>query len=959
MKKQKNILIALFSVIAISSVCYLFSNQEETKKRKPANVISGVESVTNLFGLSIEGLFENIYSVGKNIGSVPYEAIKQVIIDHKLVAFIKERKLDTEVEARILKRLDDEKYVARLVSFLLNIKQNYVDKDKEELVSFKGFVKKQDSSFLSKGSTHSLFTIEDHVPNQKKEQSSTKALPYDDLIIAGIKLYDVLFIQNESIIKSQEDNGFSYKRLTEKDQDIVDQAKPIIRKLLQSIVEGAEEGDIKNTLSMILSTDYKLEAATVSLIDFARGLVNKYYYAFISQFQRKEELARWMLLSYDEKPKDLMAYLELSLQRKYAVHIVVDGLQGHLLKNLSKNHEGSKFIKQVYADHLNAKDFKPKNTPTISPKHITSLEFLKEIQNSPFENKEYLSFFKTLYEEYPNSIAQQGVSSTPTISVRNLPLIETGAGVAGEGSTGVPNFHFYDRKKQRAFYFFGNDALLLSDLTKESGMKNMFSRLPRKGTFNCNAIYDDLAKQTYDGLINLAVGEKVRDFGEKLCFKNLKARAKVEKQLRVLKEKLLKNLGNGGIMNSLVGWLPVIGSGKRNRQLIASIAELEDQGMPQYLLYYNPWPDHFAHFKGPFSDEIISSTGELPRLDYWLSQLNSIYEESGVLNRTLFAMAGDHGLAPIFFALNPERLFDKLNKKNSRAIIVKKISSDEGEGAKINHSYKTKNIHPVDVIVASTAGGNYMMDFFAGLSKKERERQVYYSDLINWKPLDNRGEINIISFLAKELRETLDYLVVREARSNLKESHTRVIAYRNNQMHNELIIRKGNRIYYEMSDGDLLDIYSDLLYREELTQEEATLKESKIKECLLQAKKEDIHSWCSEKDWRALTSLTARPDSVVQLSHLYDLKRAGSVNLFPKAGIGYNTKVPGRHAGESFHEKDAFVGFWGVPVKDSKVVGTVDNGILAPTIYEYLTGKKALKGKDGWGYPSILETLTP
>lgn len=940
---------------------YLLHNKHSSKsKREVASITAVPETVANAFGFSIEALFENIYNTGKSIGSIPYEVIKKIVIDYKLVSLVQEQNLDPKIKARILNRLDDPKYVTQLVTFLLEIKKNYLDKSKIELVDFKNFIKTQNFNHLSNGSTHSLFTLEEDISKKEKAQSSKSLLASGGLVATGMKLYDLLFIQNESIINNQGNNGI-YNRLTEKDQNIVDQAKPIIKNLLQNVAKYAEKGDAKDTLSIILTSDYKLEAATISIIDFARDLITKYHYAFVSEFQRKTELSKWMIKSYKENQSNLINYLQLSLKKKYAVHIVVDGLQGHLMKNLTANdNKTSPFIKQIYKDHLNAKNFKPKNISTITPKHKPSLKFLKHRQLFSFDHEEYLPFFKKLYKHYPNSLAQQGISSTPTISVRNLPLIETGAGVAGKGSTGVPNFHFYDRKKQRAYYFFGNDALLLNDLTKESGMKNMFSRLLKNSTFNCNAVYDELAKQTYNGFINLAVGEKVRDFGEKLCFKNLKARAQTEKTLRTLKTTLLKSLKNKkNLINNLVEWLPIIGSNEKDKQLILKIANLEDQGMPQYLLYYNPWPDHFAHFKGPFSDEILSSTGELSRLDYWLSQLNDIYKESGVLEKTLFAMAGDHGLAPIFFALNPENLFKNFNKKFDRNIIVKKISSDEGEGAKINHSYKVQNIHPVDIIVASTAGGNYMMDFFAGQTTKERERQVYYSDLINWRPLDKKEPINIINFLASNLKETLDYLVIRENKSNLQESKTRIIAYRHNNLYNELLIRKKNKIYYENSQGDLLNIYSKLRYRDKLTSDKIYLKTSKIKKCLLKAKKEDVGSWCSEKEWRILTALTTRPDSVIQLSHLYDLKRAGSINLFPKLGIGYNTKVPGRHAGESFHEKDAFIGFWGVPVQNSKTINTVENGILAPTIYEYLTNKKAIKGKKGWGFSSVLNKLIP
>ena len=69
----------------------------------------------------------------------------------------------------------------------------------------------------------------------------------------------------------------------------------------------------------------------------------------------------------------------------------------------------------------------------------------------------------------------------------------------------------------------------------------------------------------------------------------------------------------------------------------------------------------------------------------------------------------------------------------------------------------------------------------------------------------------------------------------------------------------------------------------------------------LEADPETPSAWCREDAWRELTSYTPRPDSVVQLAHLYDSARAGTINLFPRAGVGYNSVVPGRHAGETFH----------------------------------------------------------
>lgn len=105
-------------------------------------------------------------------------------------------------------------------------------------------------------------------------------------------------------------------------------------------------------------------------------------------------------------------------------------------------------------------------------------------------------------------------------------------------------------------------------------------------------------------------------------------------------------------------------------------------------------------------------TGELNRLDYWIRQIEATYRSAGVYNKTLWGMAGDHGLTPVFYALNPEKqVFEGLQADLDYPIVVKKISSDEGEGPKITNALSYPSSKDIDVVVASTAGGNFMMDF--------------------------------------------------------------------------------------------------------------------------------------------------------------------------------------------------------------------------------------------------------
>ena len=538
-----------------------------------------------------------------------------------------------------------------------------------------------------------------------------------------------------------------------------------------------------------------------------------------------------------------------------------------------------------------------------------------------------------------------------------MPIIFTGAEVAGKNSTGIPNFHFVDRKDPdyRSYYFYGNDALMLESLALKSGMITMFERLRKLSTLNCNAQYEWHSHFSFDGLLNLGLGEGSRDFGDIRCYNELLKRAENEIELRKTRDTLI------GLIEEIKSSAIDIADKHRANQVIEKLAQLEQEAMPQYILMYSPWPDHFAHFKGPFSNEILSTTGELNRLDYWLGKITETYKKAGIYDRTVFGMAGDHGLSPIFHILNPEKIvLDKMAKEYKRQIKIKKISSDEGEGPKINHSIRPESMKNYDVIIASTAGGNYMLDFFKGQDDASWRQQPVYQDLIRLKLLDGGTPIDMIKEIATRLHDSLDYLAVREKPCSVQECDTRIITSISGRRVDEVIRRRGKQVYYapyDLASGkSILEIFTKNPYREQ-SEEDVKTKSDLLETCLKRADSRDPKTWCDENQWRLLASFTPRPDSVVQLSHLYDEDRAGTVNLFPKYGVGYNTKVPGRHAGESFHEKDAFIGFWGTPTRNdkSKNLGPIVNGSLAPTIFSYISGSDSTA--DGFGFPSVWKEI--
>ena len=963
MKKIQHLLIALSILLLSSSISAaadissipLIGSSYDLARVIKEEVVSGIELTAG---------------ATKDIGIF---AVGGVSLD----AYVLTLPLDANVKQRVVSRISNPFYSIPLKHIINTFKDRYSGTNKVPL--FSQHIKAIYKPDQYPGMKHTLFQwSEDDQKANESSESPDNSVDFDREIIATfVTIYDALFSENSLLLEDELPEQYQYLAKTEEDMRVINTIQPLIVKLLERVLKTLEPGDIKDAVEHIIqdsATDRvgvvnnKAEAITITLIDFVRINALKGYRQYELEQQRVNAFEHWMRSTFKEDAQALVRFLKAQNSRKHAVQITVDGLQGQYLKSLIQP-STSPFAKQVLENHKNHQRFKPVNLSVESPSHSPQLEFLKFITETKTgkqaeNNPAYLPFFKWLYKDFEKSIAVGGISSTPTISVRNLPLIWTGASVAGDMGTGIPNFHFVDRDKDRAYYFFGNDALQLDRLLEDKHTKTMFDRLDHLKTLNCNAQYDWNAHVSFDGLVNLGLGEVSRDFGESLCLSELTMRAEVEQELKEGRQQLIDELE---AYQSLSFWSPLALISKKwlIQELIHNLAVKGERGMPDYVLIYNPWPDHFAHFAGPFSDEILSPTGELNRLDYWLGMLKKVYQQAGVYDTTLWGMAGDHGLAPIFYYLNPEvQVLEKLQQDINRDIVIKKISSDEGEGPKITNALNYPSNKGVDIVIASTAGGNFMMDFFKD-QNANWSQQPLYADLLNWKPIafdEKETGIDIISEIAVRLEDSLDYLVVRQTTCDLNQCKVRLVSHRNGVRKDEIIHRiDDNMAYFNAENSQiaptLLDLKKSNAYKNNLSEAEKKEKHQLYRKCITQVKISQSSSWCSEAEWRMLAFYTPRPDSVNQLAHLYDEARAGTVNLFPKEGVGYNTKVPGRHAGEHFHEKDAFIGFWGAPVNSKVQLKVIDNGSLAPTVYEYLTDERVIVGSDGWGFPSVLDQL--
>lgn len=890
--------------------------------------------------------------------------------------------LEAGVKARVIGQISNPAYAIPLGYFLYQYYDRYSGMAAGD--QFKSYLSGVYDDRALTGFQHSLYHLGEQAQSapatHSKDQAHQEGIKVDREFIATlVTLYDALVDIGEWQDLDQLPAHYQYLTDSEQDRALVAKIEPVVVGLLTRAAGGMEEGDIKHAVQAVLDdakpenadkNNNKAEAVTVSLIDFVRLNVLKGYRQYVYQQERTQRLNDWLVDTLDESPAQVAAFLQGLEQRRFAVQVTVDGLQQGLMQGLVKPE--LPFIGHAYQRHLAAPALKSPLT-TSSPDHQQQTRFLQTLAEQTYRDPNYLPFFKRLYHSQHRAIAEVGISSTPTISVRNLPLIKTGAKVTGPGGTGIPNFHFVDRQQDRAYYFYGNDALQLDRLAGERGMQTMFDRLDYLKTLNCNAQYDWNAHVTYDGLINLGVGEAQRDFGEKRCLRELAARAGVEQELSAMRRALIEQIAG----YQQIGKWDVLTRLSRKwalQQTLSDYASKDIQGMPDYTLIYNPWPDHFAHFSGPFSDEILMPTGELNRLDYWLGQLEDVYRQAGVYDRTLWGMAGDHGLAPVYYTLNPEQqIFRTMQDDLGYPITVEKISSDEGEGPKLTNAIDPPAYRGVDVVVASTAGGNYMLDFFN--ARAGWDVQPVYQELTRWQPEQADKALDIISESVRRLGDTLDYLVVRESACGREQCSVRLVGERDGQRFDEIIRRQGDKLFYFALNGS--DIHGKQRNRDSRNRQVRLLDVQVLNpylpapddkaldhygqlvdKCLYRAREDDVTSWCTSAEWRDLTRFSTRPDSVNQLAAIYEEDRAGSVNLFPREGIGYNTKVPGRHAGESYLEKDAFLGFWGTPVgPDAGPIHSQANGSLAPTIYEYLTGEPVHAGQDGWGFPSLLSRL--
>jgi hypothetical protein len=897
-------------------------------------------------------VLDRLNQAAEPVGRIPMEWAAPTLARAGLSVWVRGLPLKPEVRDRVLASIEAQNLVDELIPFLLFLKDTYARttlKDSED-ANFALWARA--SLQPGPGLEHDNFQF---VPPTEPETTSKKAaFLTPDRIARLVELYDAAWLSSprpgqdvgERLVCTADGPNIPDSVLAVR----VEATLPVLKTLFEEAATQLPEGDMRAAAVAITKDEARQRAISATLLQFVDGEVCKHYRVFARRLTTTRAVQA-MLDAGIEHPEqhEMWTWLHYQDTRHLGVQIVVDGLQGRLVRALANPTGLDPYLRWAMENRAPSKP-----TPSAVPTPPIHEAYLRDFVT---RGGHPLPFFERLLGTVQPGIALQGVSTTPTISVRNLPIVQTGAPVAGPGGTGIPNFHFVDRSARgseaaqgRAYYFYGNDALLLPTLARQQGMKTLFQRLESLNTMSCGAQYDERAGFSFDAFLNLAIGESMRDFGESLCMAELNQRALNERALRDLRAALLER--EAVLAASHHPWELWDLWNQRNvrvhaHALAQQIAELAPDAMPDLLQWYDPWPDHYAHGKGPLSDEIVSPTGELARLSFWLDKADAAYEAAGVKPRTLFGMAGDHGLSAVHWYVRPEVEVLEGLANDGVTLKVTKISSDEGEGPKLTDPLRPPSMRGWDVVVASTAGGNYMMDWFVDQGDNWG-RQPVLSELRALK-VQSGQTLDVIDQTVRRLGDSLDYLAVREGPCDAEQAHVYLEGERSGERVVVHLTRVGDRIRYQQGapgTADLLDLRGRSPW--------GAMPQS-AEPCVAASLSEDPAAWCDETTWRAKTWASVRPDSVVQLAHLYDTDLAGTVNLFPKDGVGYNTLVPGRHAGESYAEKDAFVGVWGAPVDPSAPqVSVAVNGAMPMAIWAWITGQNPVQGEDGWGYDPVL-----
>jgi hypothetical protein len=937
-------------------------------------------------------ILEGLLRAPAQMASEPKQYVLKQIKREGVELFIRSCDLPSDAEGRLLAMIRGERFEEVTVPFVFYLHELYGAPVTTEAVAI-----------------NDLGYAEPKKPVQANEarpglsQLVQRSLLLRKHVSRSLQLFDALFLQTKpgaagkDLPLRERYDEKAYKRIQQIVRDVVGE---LLTKSDDALSRETEENEYRAVLEKLLRDDERLTEFVEFLTDFIRQQSRGWLEAFVQRQHRKEVRLAWMQEHINgNRYYEIADYARGRAERKLLVHVVVDGLQGKLLEGLAqlssgdRKGSGARYLAELVRLHqteqMNPSRYNSRLPPGLG-KHV--IELAGRAPNRP----DYLDNFKKYFfsPQAPAITVNVATVDTPTISVRNLPIVASGHPVAGPFGTGIPNFSYLDRQTGRGWYFWGSDVLHMQRIfgngedqipygrkrPEGPGARTLFERLWRYNTVSSMATVDTGALEKIAAEVGMVVGELERNYVEKLMILRFRRRARMEEELNRRRQRRQWLQEHRRLSRSFLGSLlfrPV--ELKTFQDYARFLAEHEDEGLPDYLLWYNPWPDHFAHSEGPYSDAIIGFQGEYDRLDFYLGKLIEVYESvrrvdgrGSYLGHTLFGVVSDHGLIYTPQLVSTDKLlFDTLRAEGIR-ITYQKLTHDEGGLPMIRGRDKIKPTRPFDAVVGSTAGGSYIIDLFniKGLQGDDAawRRHPDYHQLRRHRLLSGQT-IDWIGQLKRHLRNSMDLALVREYGPSAGqpwpaevESVARLITPERGEARIYRIRKpdangdQGVRYRYEViGEQDPLELATAV--REYLISQGGPSVEQireRISQCVAAL------DGCDDRSWQELLSYTLRPDAVYQYSHLYDSDRAGTINVFPVRHVGMNSEVPGRHAGEAFGEKNGAQLYFGAGLKRASIQ-SARNGSLPVTLYHWLIGDKRFYGSDAtmsaakqFGYESLL-----
>ena len=936
-------------------------------------------------------LLEDLFQVPVELTDEKARAALKGINKQAVVLFIRSCDLRDDVEGRLVGLVESDRIDRVTIPFVYHLYELYgspVTSDDETLVAL-GY---DEPSERPAAGGPGLAALVRQSPRIRQH------------VINALRLFDALFLR----IKPGADGRPVHWRY---DEDAYRDVKSILREVAGEMLgrsddalsrPDAEKREYVTAVEEILRDDRRLTEFVEFFTDLIRELADSWLQSFVERAERRRRRGEWVEDCIARRRYYQIAdYALAQSRRRLAVHLAVDGLQGKLLEGLAqlsrgdRQGSGAKYLADLVERHQQS-DMSPASYAEGERAKLPPLgrDVVALVKDAP-ELPDFLAHFKqhVFAPDAQAVIVNVATVDTPTISVRNLPIIYSGHGVAGRFGTGIPNFSYLDRRTGRGWYFWGSDVLdfrrIFANREDEipggvrrsgaDGARTLFERLWRYNTVSAMPTVDTGALEKISAEVGTAIGEVQRNFIEKAIVLRLRRRAAVEKELNDRRRWLIdhRNLNDGFLAELIFSPLEL----KTFREHARYVAEHEDEGLPDYLLWYNPWPDHFAHGKGPYSDAIIGRRGEYDRLDFYFGQLVEVYQSVPSIDgrltyadRTLFGVVSDHGLVYTPRLVSTEKLLFDAMRDEGIEITVQKLTQDEGGLPDIHGRDRLKPTRPFDVVVGSTAGGSYVLDLFtrAGLEGDDEawRRHPDYHQLREHRLLSGQT-IDVIEHLLRHLHDEIDVALVREygpspgaAWPAEVESAVRIITPNRGEARIVRLRQPGERKtevtyrYEILGDDDPLKLL-DSIRAELIASDGPELSEirQQLQRCL------EATEGCSDRQWRQWLSYTSRPDVIRQYSQLYDCDRAGTINVFPRPHVGLNSAVPGRHAGESFGEKNGTQLYFGAGLKRAGIQ-TARNGSLPVTLYHWLVGDEVFQRTEPrygaspaeqFGYDSLLD----